>query len=553
MVGSSAGSRRVRRAQRVLIAMQVLLLLFSLAAPAGTMAAEPSTPPSEQPSQPPSSDPSADPSAPPADPTPAPTADPRPAPTVDPTPDATPASTADPTPVATPDPTPDPTAAAPSTDPASPTPEPTASAPVSVSPFIVTFVAGTSSAEQSAALADAGASDIDAIAALRMHAVQASDAAVSALRADARVASVEVDRSRAAEATPDDPFYTDQWSLPRIGWDGAYGTIPAAGSAVVAVLDTGVDVSHPDLAGNIVSGASFVDGSAWSTDPNGHGTAMAGIVAAETGNGIGVAGVGYAGVSVMPVTVLGANGLGRDSDIIEGLVWATDHHADVALMSFSASGYSSALQAAVDYAWAHGVVVVAATGNDGSSAPHFPAGDRGVVGVSSTGTSDTLSPSSNSGDDTFLAAPGEGILSTAAGGGYESISGTSAAAAEVAGAAAQLHAVDPSLSNAEIVGRLAATADPAGTQAETGNGRLNLFRALTTAVGAPTQPAGAAPVGSGGPFEGPYASLAVIRCRRLVWERDLDHVHGGRQREHEQRQGASHDPGRMDGPEHHGR
>src|SRR4029077_4740664 len=102
----------------------------------------------------------------------------------------------------------------------------------------------------------------------------------------------------------------------------ACGPVPPSGSAVVAVLDTGVDVSHPDLDSNIVGGASFVDGSAWDTDPNGPGTPIAGIVAAETGNGLGVAGFGYAGVSVMPVTVLGATGLGRDSDIIEGLVWA---------------------------------------------------------------------------------------------------------------------------------------------------------------------------------------------------------------------------------------
>src|SRR5204862_5784357 len=144
--------------------------------------------------------------------------------------------------------------------------------------------------------------------------------------------------------------------------------------------------------------------------PNGHGTAMAGIVAANTNNGSGIAGIGYAGVMVMSITVLGADGLGRDSDVIEGLVWAADHGADVALMAFSAAGYSSALQAAVDYAWSHGVVVVAATGNDGSSTPAFPAGDRGVVGVSSTDSSDSLSASSNYGDDTFLAAPGEGIV-----------------------------------------------------------------------------------------------------------------------------------------------
>src|SRR4029079_19532695 len=131
----------------------------------------------------------------------------------------------------------------------------------------------------------------------------------------------------------------------------------------------------------------------------------ASIVAAAAGNGTGIAGVGYDGVRVMPVTVLGADGTGRDSDVIEGLVWAADHGADVALMAFSAPGYSAALQAAVDYAWSKGVVIVAATGNEGSSTPAFPAGDRGVVGVSSTNQSDQLAASSNYGDDTFLAAP----------------------------------------------------------------------------------------------------------------------------------------------------
>ena len=107
----------------------------------------------------------------------------------------------------------------------------------------------------------------------------------------------------------------------------------------------------------------------------------------------------------MPVSVLGADGTGRDSDVIEGLVWAADHGADVALMAFSASSYSAALQAAADYAWSKGVVLVAATGNDGSSSAAFPAGDRGVIGVSNTDQSDALNASSNHGQDTFLAAP----------------------------------------------------------------------------------------------------------------------------------------------------
>ena len=213
---------------------------------------------------------------------------------------------------------------------------------------------------------------------------------------------------RTAEADPNDTSYGDQWSLPKIGWNNVYGTVVPSGSAVVALLDTGVDASHPDLAGQLVGGTSILDGSAGTFDPNGHGTAMAGIIAAVTDNGEGIAGVGYAGVKVMPITVLNADGLGQDSDIILGVVWAVDHGADVINMSFSNPGYSAALQAAIDYAWANDVVIVAATGNDGSSAVTFPAGDRGVIGVSNTDQSDTLAPSSNYGPDVFLAAPGVG-------------------------------------------------------------------------------------------------------------------------------------------------
>ena len=181
------------------------------------------------------------------------------------------------------------------------------------------------------------------------------------------------------------------------------------------MLDTGVDASHPDLAGQLVAGTSVLDGSAGTSDPNGHGTAMAGIIAARTDNGAGIAGIGFAGVKVMPVTVLDSDGLGQDSDIIAGVVWAVDHGADVINMSFSNPGYSASLQAAIDYAWAHNVVVVAATGNDGSSTVTFPAGDRGVIGVSNTDQNDALNASSNYGADTFLGAPGTDIVTTAAG------------------------------------------------------------------------------------------------------------------------------------------
>src|SRR5436190_3190260 len=386
---------------------------------------------------------------------------------------------------------------------AEPTPSPSAS-------YIVTFAAGVDGAQQTADIAAATATDISAIPELRMHVVDATDSAAASLAASSDVVRVDADVTRSVQATPNDSEYPQQWSLPAIGWDQVFGSVSPAGTATVAVLDTGVDSSHPDLAGQLAPGTSILDPSSdGTTDPNGHGTWMAGIVAASTDNGIGIAGVGYASVRVMPVTVLGADGTGSDSNIISGVLYAADHGADVILMSFSNPGYSDALQSAIDYAWSKGAVVVAATGNNASSVATFPAGDRGVVGVSSTDFMDSLDLSSNYGADTFLAAPGVGIETTATGGGYATISGTSVAEAGVAGGAAVLKANDSSASNGTIVGRLARNADPAGTSDQTGNGRLNLARAIGDTSLEPIEPAGSPPAGGGGPLVGPYVAAAI--------------------------------------------
>ena len=420
------------------------------------------------------------------------------------------------------DPAPEPTpiesvAPEPSTEPsADPTPAPSEPDPTptpGTRPYLVTFAPGTDDARQLEILSSAGVTDESAIPQLRMRSVLLHEGEyadeLAALNAFAEVARVDLDRTRAVEAAPSDTSYADQWSLPHVGWDQLYGSVGIAGTSTVAVLDTGVDASHPDLDGVVLPGTSILDGSNGLSDPNGHGTWMAGIVAAETDNGTGIAGVAYAGVSVLPVTVLGADGTGQDSDIIAGVVYAADAGADVILMSFSNPGYSPALQAAVDYAWASGAVLVAATGNDGSGTATFPAGDRGVIGVTSTDSVDALAAGANYGPAAFMAAPGVDITTTSAGGSVASISGTSAAAAEVAGAAALLSANEPALSNGVIVSRLARSADPAGDPAQTGNGRLNLARAMADASTDSVEPAGAAPDGDGGPLVGPYVTAQV--------------------------------------------
>jgi subtilisin family serine protease len=373
------------------------------------------------------------------------------------------------------------------------------------SSLIVKLVDGLSQAEQEAVIARNGGVETSSIPALRLHVLEVSPNdlpdTLRKYQSDTEVLSVEVNKTRQAEATPSDPLYTDQWALPKIGWDSVFGYFTPSGSATVAVLDTGVDASHPDLTGKVIAGTSILDGSDGLSDPNGHGTWLAGIVAAETDNSAGVAGVGYAGVQVMPVVVLGSDATGQDSDIIKGVVWAADHGADVILMGFSNPGFSQSLEDAIDYAWSKGAVLVAATGNGGVNAATFPAGDRGVIGVSATDPSDNLASSSNYGQDTFLAAPGTDIYTTGASSDYVEISGTSASAAIVAGAAAFMRAMDPDLANGVVVGRLARTADTAGTQDQTGNGRINMARALADTSTDSIEPAGAAPVGSGGPYD----------------------------------------------------
>ncbi|HKZ18945.1 MAG TPA: S8 family serine peptidase, partial [Acidimicrobiia bacterium] len=366
----------------------------------------------------------------------------------------------------------------------------TAPAPLDLSTaahLIVKLVAGLSLEEQAAVIASHGGVETSAIGVLRLHIVavapDAVDESVAAFASDPAVLSVDVDLPRAAEGVPNDPDYDDQWALPLIGWDDVYGVVAPAGSSTIAVLDTGVDAETPDLAGRVVGGWSF-DGVDPASDASGHGTSVATIAAAGVDDGKGIAGVGYAGVSIMPVRVLGDDGTGQDSDIIEGLVWAVDHGADVVVMAFSNPGESSALQVAVDYAWARGVVLVAAAGNDGGSAPTYPAGLAKVVGVGATDSSDNVWSESNQSNAVFMVAPGVGIAAS-----NGNVTGTSASAGMVAGAAALVQANDPSASPSVIVGRLARNAESVTGVA--GNGRLHLSRALLDESTDGVTPAGA--------------------------------------------------------------
>ncbi len=363
--------------------------------------------------------------------------------------EAPPSQTDSPTPPPSPDPSP------------SPSPSPSATATL-----LLTTVPGLTAAQQADLVTLHGATLESSIPVLRMLFVSVPadsvQSYVDSFASDLAVESVDADRTREAEATPSDPSYGDQWALPKIGWDQAYGSVTPSGSSTIAVLDTGVDASVADLSGRILSGYSAF-GTDPATDPNGHGTWLASIAAAATDNGSGIAGVDFANVNVMPVQVLDASGTGQDGDIIAGVVYAVDHGADVILMGFSNPGRSDALQAAVDYAWSHGAVLVAAAGNDGSTSPTFPAGLEKVVGVAATDQSDSLWSGSNSSQAAFISAPGVDISADDASG-VVSITGTSASAAIVAGTAALLKANTPGAGPGVIVGRLARNTDAGGSR-----------------------------------------------------------------------------------------
>ena len=300
------------------------------------------------------------------------------------------------------------------------------------------------------------------------------------------VVAVSRSAQASAGAVSSDPRVGEQWGLGRVGAMSAW-TVNSGEGVVVAVLDSGVDGSHPDLEGQVLSGFDPIGGGDGWFDPNGHGTHVAGVIAALRDNDVG--GVGLApAVKVLPVRVLDANGVGDHEDIASGVVWATSQGADVINMSLGGAETSEVLEVAVRYALDAGVVVVAAAGNSrfNGNLVSYPAAYSGVIGVAAAGPDGRSAIFSNTGDYIDVAAPGFGVLSTFPGGEFANLSGTSQAAPFVAAAAAMLLASGVAPSAVESTLEAAASTSPSPRD-EVGAGMLDVGFALT-GQRAPTSP-----------------------------------------------------------------
>jgi subtilisin family serine protease len=265
------------------------------------------------------------------------------------------------------------------------------------------------------------------------------------------------------------------WGVDRIDAELVWNTNTGKG-VNVAILDTGIDYDHPDLASNIVGGINYAgywwrDGSTnklyWD-DKYGHGSHCAGIVAAVN-NTIGVVGVAP-GASLWAVKVLGDDGIGYVSDIIQGLEWCVDNAIDIVSMSFGSVEYSESLDNACYATYAAGVLLVAAAGNENGGAVHYPGACGSVIAVSATNANNLIANFSSTGPEVELAAPGVDIKSTYWYGAYGLGSGTSMACPHVAGAAALVWAAEPSLTPEQVRLRLRQTAEDLGPV-----GRDNLY------------------------------------------------------------------------------
>ncbi len=301
-----------------------------------------------------------------------------------------------------------------------------------------------------------------------------------------------------AAIVPNDELFDQyQWNLRQIRATEAWELSTGSSTVIIAVLDTGVSLTHPDLSRKLVAGHNFINESALPDDDHGNGTHVAGIAAADTNNRAGVAGISWQ-ARIMPVKVLDSEARGDPVVAANGVVWAVDHGASIINLGLTGPDSSDVLASAVDYAYGRGVTVIAPVANNGVAETSYPAAYPHVIAVGATDRSDQRLTTSNFGSYISLAAPGERIASTfrAPGGTdtYAVASSTAQAAAHVTGVAALMIAINPTLKPDQIRAILEMSADDVGLpgrDVDSGAGRINAARAVLYASPWNATPSGA--------------------------------------------------------------
>lgn len=355
------------------------------------------------------------------------------------------------------------------------------------------------------------------------------DDLLQALRHDPSVDYAEPSFVAHGLGAPNDPRWPEQWNLVLVGAKAAWEITTGSADVTIAFLDTGLTLDHPDLEAKLWTNegetpdngvdddhngkADDVHGWHFYTtvqggqlvsredndvgDDNGHGTHVAGIAAAGSNNGIGIAGLSW-GARIMPVKVLDEYAEGWYADIVAGILYAADNGADIINMSLGGTEDSQALGDAVSYAYDRGAILVAAAGNDGGSLL-YPAVYDEVLAVGAVDRDDQRASFSNHGPELDVVAPGVDVLSTWwVSDSYFRRSGTSMAAAHVSGVVALILSADPCLSNVQVGDLVRATAvdlgEP-GRDAYYGFGRLDAHAAVSS-VAVPTATPTPSPVKS---------------------------------------------------------
>lgn len=290
---------------------------------------------------------------------------------------------------------------------------------------------------------------------------------------------------------PNDLLFSEyQWNLPITETNRGWKLSKGSNDVIVGVVDTGVDLSHPDLKGRLLKGYNVIAPDEEPIDDVGHGTHVAGIISANVNNGEGIAGMMWGG-KILPVKALDKSGSGTTYSVAQGIIWAADNGAKVINLSLGNYADAQFLHEAIKYAYDKDVVLVAATGNDNTERPGYPAAYPEVLSVSATDYNLNKASFSNYGDYVDVVAPGESIASTYPDNQYAALSGTSMASPHVAALAALIRSVNPELRNTEVMdiirNNVIDLGDP-GYDNLYGNGQIDVYAALEAAGG------GAAPL-----------------------------------------------------------